>query len=56
MSLAKKDQTVTIRLPEKTKILVQELADQNFRTFQDQVLLLITKALNVEHYNPKDWQ
>jgi len=55
MSYQKKDQTVTIRLPEKTKMLLQELADRNFRSFQDQVLLLITKSLSIEHFKPEDW-
>ncbi len=51
----KKDKTVTLRIPEKTKQLVQELADKNMRSFQDQVLLMIAQQLHSDHFKPTDY-
>jgi hypothetical protein len=33
-----------VRLPEKTKRLIEEEADKDMRSFQDELLVLITEA------------
>ncbi len=52
---AKKDKTISVRIPEKTKRLIEEEADKNTRVFQDEVLVLITEALHGRKYNIKQY-
>lgn len=52
---SKKDKPLSIRIPEKTKRLIDEEADKNTRTFQDEVIVLITEALHQRKYNIKNY-
>lgn len=55
MAFSKKSKPTAIRLPEKTKRLIEEEADKNTRNFQDEVLVLITEALHQRKYNIKNY-
>jgi len=55
MAYSKKDKNLSIRLPEKTKRLIDEEADKNTRAFQDELLVLITEALHARKYSIKNY-
>lgn len=55
MAYSKKDKPLSIRLPEKTKRLIDEEADKNTRDFQDEILVLITEALHARKYSIKNY-
>jgi uncharacterized protein (DUF1778 family) len=52
---SKKDKPISIRLPAKTKRLIDESADENMRSFQDELLVLITIALHQRKYSLKNY-
>lgn len=53
MAYSKKDKPMSIRLPEKTKKLVEQESDKNMRSFQDEIVVLITEALHLRDYTLK---
>lgn len=55
MAYSKKDKPISIRLPDKTKRLIEEEADKNTRNFQDETLVLITEALHQRKYSIKNY-
>jgi len=55
MAFSKKDKNLSIRLPEKTKRLIEEEADKDTRPFQDELLVLITEALHARKYSIKNY-
>jgi hypothetical protein len=55
MAYSKKDKPLSIRLPERTKRLIDEEADSNTRTFQDELIVLLTEALHQRKYTIKNY-
>lgn len=55
MAYSKKDKPISIRLPEKTKRLIEEEADKNTRAFQDELIVLLTEALHQRKYNIRNY-
>jgi len=55
MAYSKKTKPISLRLPEKTKRLVAEQADKNTRTFQDEIIVLLTEALHNRNFNIKNY-
>jgi predicted DNA binding CopG/RHH family protein len=51
----KKDKSLHIRLPDKLKVAVDEEARKNYRTFQEETLVLLSQALHQRKYDIKDW-
>lgn len=47
----KKTESIHIRFPEKTKVLVEGEAKRNFRSFQDEVIALVAEALHAREFN-----
>jgi len=52
---SKKEKTITIRFPEKTKRIVEDLADKDTRTVQDEILVLVTEAIHYRNYSIKSY-
>jgi hypothetical protein len=55
MAHSKKDKPIAIRIPERTKRLIEEEADKNTRNFQDEALVLLTEALHQRKYSMKNY-
>jgi hypothetical protein len=55
MAYSKKNKPLSIRLPERTKRLIDEEADSNTRTFQDELIVLLTEALHQRKYTIKNY-
>jgi hypothetical protein len=55
MARTKKDKPLSIRLPEKTKMLIHKEADKNTRYFNDELIVLLTEALHGRNHNMKDY-
>ena len=55
MPKSKKDKPLSIRIPDRTKRLIEEEADKNMRTFQDEIIVLITEALHIRKFNIKNY-
>lgn len=55
MAYSKKEKPTSLRIPGKTKRLIEEEGDKNTRTFQDECLVLITEALHARKYNIKNY-
>lgn len=51
MSKPKKTESIHVRFPEKTKVLIEEQSKKNFRTTQDEVVALVSEALHMRDYS-----
>ncbi len=52
---SKKEKTTCMRLPEKTKRLIEEEAERNTRTIQDEILVLISEALHARKFSIRNY-
>jgi hypothetical protein len=55
MPSVKKTETIAIKIPEKTKRLIEAECDKSMRNIQDEVLVLITEGLHTRHFTVKDY-
>jgi len=55
MAYSKKTKAIAVRIPEKTKKLIEIEGDKNTRSYQDEILVLIAEALHQRNFNIKNF-
>lgn len=50
-SKPKKTESIHVRFPEKTKVMIEDQAKKNFRSTQDEVVALVAEAIHAREYS-----
>lgn len=51
----KKDKSIAIRIPDSLKRQIQDEAEKNIRTFQDETVILLAEAIHARKFNIKNY-
>jgi hypothetical protein len=55
MGLTKKTAPIALKIPEKTKRLIEQEMEKSGRNYQEESLALLTEALHQRHYKRSDY-
>lgn len=50
-----KDKSAHIRMPDRLKVSIEEEAAKNFRSFQDEAVMLIAEAVHARRFNVRNY-